>query len=258
MTLVEKITELTQGIRSEFNSVKASILSQSQSILSLQNATTQLQNSLLSVSALVGGNISSIANIEAALSSLSSIVQNLVNTHPPYRSGSYVHAAVTSIVPATQVSTAGQLRAYPILIKRTVTFTEMRFETVTPATISLARFGIYSDSGQLYPANLVPDSDTGDINTSTAGLKTLVFSSPITLSPGVYWITFLTNANATFRSIPVQAALNLLGSLANIGNVACLTGWSFGLAYQDLPSVYPANAGLLNNNQPPWVTLRVQ
>jgi len=91
--------------------------------------------------------------------------------------GGYLHATV---------STANnKVKVQPLLIDHIVTVTDLAIYLVAGNTGGFFRIGIYSDNNG-EPGNVL--CDTGTASTSTPGLITFNLSTPLTLTPGQYWI----------------------------------------------------------------------
>jgi hypothetical protein len=81
------------------------------------------------------------------------------------------------------------------------TFDRMSLECTTAAALASAVFGLYDDDGTGLPRTLVGSGFPAISGTST-GLKESVFSSPVALQPGLYWLAVLASGGtATWRAL---------------------------------------------------------
>lgn len=106
--------------------------------------------------------------------------------HPGYLSGSF-YQAVPGIYPSTTGITVGNniLYAHPLVLPRPARVGGLVCN-VTTGAVGAARMGLYATSGAK-PSSLIAEastiSDTNSISTFNP-----TFSTPPTLSPGIYWI----------------------------------------------------------------------
>ncbi len=123
---------------------------------------------------------------------------------------SWYVAAQISVVSVTVGSpTANNMRAVPFMSGRGGTLDRIGIE-VTTAVAGNIRIGIYDNTSDtyLYPNNLLVDS--GDINTSTTGMKTAIINP--TLNPNsLYWFVILNDAAPALRYITGGGCAMLLG-----------------------------------------------
>ena len=91
--------------------------------------------------------------------------------------GGYLHATVSNA--------NNKVKVQPLLIDHIVTVTDLAIYLVAGNTGGFFRIGIYSDNNG-EPGNVL--CDTGTASTSTPGLITFNLSTPLTLTPGQYWI----------------------------------------------------------------------
>ena len=130
---------------------------------------------------------------------------------------------------------------------------EMTFDRICVNALSLGdkgRMGIYSDDGDVYPANLILDA--GELSLP-GGLAEA--SIDLTLQPGLYWASFLPNtditltvrANSFAAFVPIGTDDPLL--VADHHNVWCKT-----VPYGPLPNSFPTGAS--SNFFPEYIALR--
>ena len=150
------------------------------------------------------------------------------------RSGKY-HGPQAAGGGATAVITANRLYAYPFSVPVTTTFDRIAIQ-VTTAAAGSARLGIYADNGAIYPGALILDA--GTVNTGTTGTKEIEISQ--SLSPGLYWLVFVTNAGPTFGGIDISHSYAPLGH-AN-PYVAGDNLWAKDYTFNSLPASFPDGA----------------
>ena len=109
--------------------------------------------------------------------------------------------------------------------------------------------GLYADDGTLHPGQLIYDS--GEINTTTTGLKTAAPPSPIVIAKGTpFWVCLLCGAAAPKLKTSDATCLSALGTGNTVG------GWSFNgfyanQAYGALPATHPAAGAFLRGMYDP-------
>jgi len=107
----------------------------------------------------------------------------------------------------------------------------------------VARMGLYADDGTLHPGQLIYDS--GEISTTTTGLKPPAPPSPIVIAKGTpFWTCFLCGVAAPKLKSSNSSCLSTLGSGNTVG------GWLFNgfyvnQAYGALPATHPAAGAFL-------------
>ncbi len=86
----------------------------------------------------------------------------------------------------------------PVFIYQTQTFTHISFAT-TVVTASSYKLAIYADlNGKPTGAPLTNSSVTsGSLTTASATTQDVAFGTPVTLTPGIYWLAIKTNTVGT-------------------------------------------------------------
>lgn len=159
----------------------------------------------------------------------------------------WVSSAVTAFGTSTSVDAASTMYAIPWVVSNNVQIDRMGIETTAAAnpTSTTCNLGIYTDTGNNYPLNLVSGSDTGT-NTMTLGMRTYNFTTPITLHQGLYWKVLSCGtagvSQPTFRaegqgSVPAVLGWTSTGGLSQSGNM-----YRIATTYGPLPAVFPAGA----------------
>ncbi|MEM2174275.1 MAG: hypothetical protein QXI58_01425 [Candidatus Micrarchaeia archaeon] len=151
-----------------------------------------------------------------------------------YPAGHSNALALTTATPSANV-----LLAFPLIIPVSTTFDQIAIN-VTTAKTGQARLGIYRDNNnQVYPGSLILDA--GVIDTGTTGVK--ILSIDLTLTPGLYWAAYVTNAGPTVRAIAVGGSLPILGFDSTLGTASGV-GYSISYTFNPLPQNFPSEAGV--------------
>jgi hypothetical protein len=159
---------------------------------------------------------------------------------------------------STIAVTANVLRAYPMVIAKTISIDSIQYEVTTLAAGS-CRVGIYTDNGTQYPDNLVSNTDIGIRAVSTVGMKTNATASAVTLlGNSLYWVAYDCNITPTLRGMLVTSIANVLGYGTATGGSQQGTGWTVASAFGALPSKYPAGGTILVNSVPPSIMVRIK
>jgi hypothetical protein len=171
----------------------------------------------------------------------------------------YIDEAINADAHASTIAgTANVLRAYPLLIPRTIVIDSIQYE-ISTAAAGLCRVGIYTDNGTAYPDNLVANTDIGTRASSTTGMKTNATASSVTLlGNSLYWVAYNCNAAPTFRGLAVTSLPNILGNTNVAGTNQEGTGWTVAQAFGALPSAYPSGGTIILNSIPPSIMVRVK
>lgn len=116
---------------------------------------------------------------------------------------------------------------------------------VTTAVAGNCRLGIYADSGDVYPGNLILDA--GEVDTGTTGVKEIIIS--LNLTPGLYWLARVFNAQPYIKGIPSNSIIPVLGMDSTISGSPA-TGWRKNYTYGTLPNPFPAGGSMLFGGRP--------
>lgn len=124
-------------------------------------------------------------------------------------------------LPASSTTfTSGEFRCYPVYIGPGAALERINVEvTVVGDASSTARPGIYKDNGSWVPGALVLDA--GTVATTSTGVLEITLGSPLTLTPGWYWVGAVTNFPTTaptvktLTAVPVQFPLGTTIPAAN-------------------------------------------
>lgn len=161
---------------------------------------------------------------------------------------------ITAAATTTFAILANTIRAFPLIIGRTITFTQLLMDVTTPVASTTFRIAIYTDDGNGYPAALVANTDIQTYDSSTIGPRIGTAGSNIVLQPGAYWIAYNSNGAPTLRSL-VPGALPPVMGFSSIGASANIVGWQAAQTYGSMPSTFPAGATAFGNQNVPLVIL---
>lgn len=174
--------------------------------------------------------------------------QIILPTRPSLR----LTIAQVQLPPTTIIQTANTLRAWPWVVKRRITFREIRQEVTVLIAGALFRVGLYTDDGSAFPGTLIAGTDIGTYDASTTGVKSNTASANVVVAPGTYWLAANNSAAPTFRMVQVGAIANVLGAASNGNTNSQYTGWTIAQTFGPLPQTFPAGATLLSNTAAPW------
>lgn len=87
-------------------------------------------------------------------------------------------------LPGTKTATLNDLFAYPFIVNKTHTFSEIGVNVTTGGAGSAVRLGIYADDGAGYPGALMQDYGT----VASTGTGTAEIAISLDLDPGLYWL----------------------------------------------------------------------
>jgi len=150
------------------------------------------------------------------------------------RSGQYHRSFVCGGATVLTIS-ANYLYAYAFYVPTPTTFDRIAVMVAT-AVAGSARLGIYSDDGNCYPASLVLDA--GTVDTGTTGMKEIVINQ--TLSAGLYWLVFVTNAGPIFYGATYGYQYAPIGT--DTFDMVSRHMWFVSFTFGSLPSTFPSGA----------------
>jgi len=170
-----------------------------------------------------------------------------------YSSDTYSHGTTT-----TQIVTPNVTRAQPFIIGKGFIADRIQFEVTILVATSKCSVAIYDDNGSLYPNNLVVTS--GDIDTSTLGLKTTTISTALSDNT-LYWLAYNCQKAVTLKAIPQSSMPGILG-FTGIGSNTQNQLWSVSGTHQftgfTMPNPYPAGGTLISNENGILIQVRMQ
>jgi hypothetical protein len=174
-----------------------------------------------------------------------------------YRTGTGATLAANESVTTTVALAANVIRAYPWEVKAPLGVSSVSSEVLTAVASTSYRFGIYSDTGALYPSSLIANSDAVAFDSSAAVVRSQSLAANILLLPGIYWLAVKCNGTPSVRAIPVSAIPPLLGHNPAQGANSQRTAYTIGETFGAMPATFPAGATILNNNAAPLATWTV-
>lgn len=102
--------------------------------------------------------------------------------------------------PASMLSIASTLYAYPIVINEPVVVSSLNMSSLTGQTGGKMRCALFYDNGAGYPAAIVPGTDSGDLAATATAIATKG-SLTVALEPGIYWVASICAATSTMPSV---------------------------------------------------------
>lgn len=149
------------------------------------------------------------------------------------------------ITNATFIPVANNIYATQLITSSPIKLDQIRIGVITSGASSLCRAGIYTSNSTLTPNVLIIGSDTGTFTTSTTGIKTNTFTTPIILQGNsLYYIGI--NCQATVPSLtglPQGSFNSILGqNSTRMGGQQELQGWRGHYTFNTMPIVFPVNA----------------
>lgn len=160
--------------------------------------------------------------------------------------------------PTTVALVTNTLKAFPIIITKRITITQIRVQVSTALASSLFRFGIYTDNGQGEPASLVANTDAAQFDGNSTAVQVATFSSPVTLQPGLYWVATAASLTPSLRAVPATAIAQVLGLNPTMGTNFQYSGRNVAFTFATLPANFPAGSTLIANTAAPLALFRIQ
>lgn len=135
---------------------------------------------------------------------------------------------------------------------------KMLCEITTGVNPSNSRMGIYTNTSDsnVYPDQLVANSDTGSISSAAAAVLSYTYGTPIALTPGeLYWAVFVSSGSVTVRALNLASGQCLLGYNPALGANGAYQYLRATLSYGSLPSTFPGSPTLVANTVVPLIAL---
>jgi len=161
------------------------------------------------------------------------------NFHAP---GKYITQAINGGTAANYTAANGSLRAFPLVVSKAFTFTQIRIRVSTFAAGSKLRVGIYTDNGSSYPNTLVAGSDTGEFDTDTPNGTKSSGAVSITLNPGLYWIATNSNGAPVLDGMTQYSGPSVIGVTDLVAAGTDHNRWLVASTYGPMPSTFPSGA----------------
>jgi len=160
---------------------------------------------------------------------------------PAFADAVYFPTGATNTTTFTSIG-VGASRVAPIMLPVGANIEGLVVEVTTGEASSVARLGLYADSGSVYPGALL---DHGTVGCDTNGLKTVTFASPVT-SQGLMWVALKAEAgsSAAIRSVNTPSQFVAVdGTVSATNSSACGYVCSTAQNGSTLRSTFPARLG---------------
>jgi hypothetical protein len=156
-------------------------------------------------------------------------------------SGRFYTPSTNALAIGSLLNAADIIRFSPVIIERDITITQLGISVVTAAaTGNTARVGIYTNNASTnQPLNRLIDSNPIAVD-GLANSQRIVTGLSVTLTKGLYWFAYFTNAST--GSVGAIANLNLPDVSGTTGitprtlNNGIITGYNQSLTYTSLPA----------------------
>lgn len=110
---------------------------------------------------------------------------------------------------STNSTTANRLELYPFIPSRNMTIDQVLIQVTGNVAGSIARIGMYTDDGNLYPASLL--FDMGTVSTATTGVRQTAISQAVNAGQ-LYWVGISTShATVQLRAMQAGSMMVILG-----------------------------------------------
>lgn len=159
----------------------------------------------------------------------------------PYTDAVYFAAGATNTLTFSSIG-LGASRIVPVMLPVGADIDGLMIEVTTGEGSSVARLGLYADTGALYPGALL---DHGTVGCDTTGLKTVTFSTPVT-SQGLMWLALKAEVGTTaaVRGVNAPNSYVTVDSTVSAANsLACGYVCSTAQNGSPLKDVFPTRLG---------------
>ena len=166
------------------------------------------------------------------------IIRAVPFTIPFAKKGNYYRAG-NSTGYSTRASNINRMYSQFMCFGEDITIDQLAiYVSAAGATGSVVRMGLYADNGALHPGQLLYGS--GEIGTTTTGLKTAAPPSPVVIAKATpFWTCFLCGTAAPILKCSNPYCRSALGT-DNIGGGWLSNGFYADKAYGALPATHPA------------------
>lgn len=136
---------------------------------------------------------------------------------------------------------ANTLRAYPWFIPYDVTLQELaiRVSGSLGANLNIA---LYTDTGSLYPDDIVAGTSFANVDVSALGEVVLGLAAPVELEAGLYWIVWNVDTTTGLAANNSTQMWQILPRQDTSTTGATVKGFSDAVAFAALPSPFGAGA----------------
>lgn len=194
-----------------------------------------------------------IANGYAGLDANGKVLESTLPKSVTRNNTRYYSSPCNATALTTAALTANVLYAMPLVLDRQTTLNAIQINVTTSRAASSIRVGVYSDNGNLNPANLIIDA--GSQASISTGIKSFATGIPITLDAGVYWLVCVSNSNPAIRGFAVTGLNPILGLDSAMGTTLGL-GYSVNFTFAALPSTFPVGSAILTAAPLPYIGVR--
>jgi hypothetical protein len=159
----------------------------------------------------------------------------------------YTNSLFARSISSQAVVTNNLIRAWPFLVGKRMTVTELHSSITVAVPGALIMVGVYADTGNVYPGVRM-----FALEFSAAAVQVISGAiANVVLEPGLYWVAAYTNLGGVSNRAVIQDQIpGVLGVSDLATNGSQGTGYSTGRAYDStLPSVFPAGAAIAANSQ---------
>ncbi len=143
---------------------------------------------------------------------------------------------------STLAVSANTLYAIPFICGTEDRIADRIAMNATTGSAGNARLGIYDDTGNLYPNNLILDA--GTVDTTSAGVKTITISQTL-YADKLYWLAIVLNATPILRALGNTSIFHPLGITSTLGVMN--TQWSVAFTYAALPNPFTSEGSILTS-----------
>jgi hypothetical protein len=161
-------------------------------------------------------------------------------------SGRWYTPSTNALAIGSTPNVANSIRFSPVIIERDITITQLGISVVTIAGVgNTARVGIYTNNASTnQPSNRLVDSGTIALDGATG--QRIVSGLSITLTKGLYWFAYFSNASTgTVASIANLNLPDVIGTTSTLNN-GLITGYSQSLTYTSLPATASGFGNILS------------
>lgn len=164
------------------------------------------------------------------------VLANSSSAYPiiPIFSGKRRYTSFVSM--STTAGYQGNVIYIPYVTEKPHTVVSIGVNVVTAIAASNCKFALYADDGVGNPTGS-PLDFSGDISTATTGIKSYTFTTPISLTSQLYWMSIQVSAGIT-----IEYATTVMNLFETRGKVAVYQTQAYGA----FP--VPSNLLLLNNS----------
>ena len=153
-------------------------------------------------------------------------------------SGRWYTPSTNALQIGSSLNVSNNIRYSPFIVERDITITQLGISVLVAATAgSTARVGIYTNNASNnQPLTRLVDSGTIALD-GAPNSQRIVTGLSITLTKGLYWFAYFSNANAsgTIASIANLNLPDVLGTTGTLNN-GIVTGYNQSLTYTSLPA----------------------